>query len=135
MQICRSATSFATDVIVSGLTYKRAMTSSYGLPMTINHCIIEARVLKLVAGTITETFYKLPLDKQNEIMTAYFDKEKGIGYSLGRTHINSCDFSSESYAYTEIHGVTCLTRFNIKHDLKFRVPFYQKGDRENRRRF
>ncbi len=32
-------------------------------------------------------------------MAAYYDKEKGIGYSLCRTPIHSCDFSSESYSH------------------------------------
>src|SRR3974390_1682792 len=54
-----------------------------------------------VGGALTdaaaETFYKLPADKQQDILTAYFDPQKGIGYSLGRTSIHSCDFSSESY--------------------------------------
>src|SRR5882762_6826885 len=44
-----------------------------------------------VGGALTdasaETFYKLPKDKQQEVLQAYFDPEKGIGYSLGRTHI------------------------------------------------
>jgi len=53
MQISRNATSIATDVIASGLTYKGVMTSTYGLPMTASHCIIEAKVLKLVAGKIS----------------------------------------------------------------------------------
>jgi len=79
-----------------------------------------------IGGALTdasgETFFKLPKDKQNEIITAYFDKEKGIGYSLGRTHINSCDFSSGSYAYTETAGDTSLSKFSIQHDLKYRIP-------------
>ncbi len=70
-----------------------------------------------------ETFYKLPKDKQNEILTAYFDPRKGISYTLCRTHINSCDFSSESYAYSEVEGDIELKHFSIEHDLKFRVPF------------
>lgn len=70
-----------------------------------------------------ETFYKLPEKIQEEILTAYFDKEKGIGYSLGRTHIHSCDFSSESYAYSEVSGDTNLVHFSIEHDLKFKIPF------------
>lgn len=89
-----------------------------------------------IGGALTdassETFYKLPLDKQNEIITAYFDKEKGIGYSLGRTHINSCDFSGESYAYTETPGDTGLEKFSINHDLKFRVPFIKKAIEKTR---
>ena len=69
-----------------------------------------------------ETFYKLPVDKQQEIITAYFDEVKGIGYSLCRTNINSCDFSSGSYAYTEVDGDTSLGHFSIDHDKQYRIP-------------
>jgi glucosylceramidase len=84
------------------------------------------QVIEGIGGAITdasaETFYKLPNDKQEEILTAYFDQDKGIGYSLCRTHINSCDFSSESYAYSEVDGDTNLKHFSIDHDKKFRIP-------------
>jgi len=82
-----------------------------------------------IGGALTdaaaETFYKLPKDKQQEILRAYFDPQKGIGYSLGRTHIHSCDFSSESYTYTA-DGDKSLKGFNIEHDLKYRVPFIKE---------
>lgn len=71
-----------------------------------------------------ETFYKLPADKQREILTAYFDPRKGIGYTLGRTTINSCDFSRESYTYVTNDDVT-LASFNIRHDLTYRIPFIE----------
>ena len=82
-----------------------------------------------VGGALTdasaETFYKLPEDKQREILTAYFDPQKGIGYSLGRTSIHSCDFSSESYTYVTNDDAT-LASFNISHDLKYRIPFIKE---------
>jgi glucosylceramidase len=84
-----------------------------------------------IGGALTdasaETFYKLPADKQQEIMTAYFDPQKGIGYSLCRTHINSCDFSSASYAYTETADDTLLADFSIEKDKKFRIPFIKEA--------
>src|SRR2546425_5461052 len=46
-----------------------------------------------------ETFAKLPAARQDELITAYYSSDRGIGYTLGRTNINSCDFSSESYTY------------------------------------
>ena len=55
-----------------------------------------------------ETWAKLPAERQRELILAYFDRDKGLGYSLCRTHIHSCDFSSESYAYTEVAGDTKL---------------------------
>jgi glucosylceramidase len=79
-----------------------------------------------IGGALTdasaETFYKLPEASQREILTAYFDPQNGIGYSLGRTHIHSCDFSSESYTYVK-EGDRTLDSFDIAHDLKFRIPF------------
>jgi glucosylceramidase len=83
-----------------------------------------------IGGALTdaaaETFYKLPKDKQQEILRAYFDPQNGIGYTLGRTHINSCDFSSESYAYVT-NGDKELTSFDISHDLKYRIPFIKEA--------
>ena len=79
-----------------------------------------------IGGALTdasaETFYKLPKAKQREILTAYFDPEKGIGYSLGRTHIHSCDFSSASYTYVK-DGDPNLDSFDLSHDFTYRLPF------------
>ena len=73
-----------------------------------------------------ETFYKLPQDKQDEFMKAYFSVDNGIGYSLARTHIHSCDFSSESYTYID-EGDTDLKTFNIAHDQQYRIPFIKRA--------
>ncbi len=70
-----------------------------------------------------ETFYKLPLQRQKEIIEAYFDSVNGIGYTFGRTHINSCDFSSYSYAYVNDPSDTMLKTFSIEMDKKYRIPF------------
>jgi len=69
-----------------------------------------------------ETFYKLDEDQQKLFMEAYYSAKKGIGYSLARTIIHSCDFSSESYTYIE-EGDSELKTFNIDHDKQFRIPF------------
>lgn len=75
-----------------------------------------------ITDAAAETFYKLPKDKQNEIITAYFDTEKGIGYTMARTHINSCDFSSKSYAYSEVENDVNLEHFSIDVDRQYRIP-------------
>jgi len=70
-----------------------------------------------IGGAITdasaETFAKLPNDKQKELLEAYFNISNGIGYSLVRTHINSCDFSTESYTYIA-DGDKELKTFDVK---------------------
>jgi glucosylceramidase len=83
-----------------------------------------------IGGAITdasaEVFAKLPLNKQQELLDAYYSKDKGIGYSLIRTNIHSCDFSSDSYTYVDENDKN-LKSFNIKHDLQFRIPFIKKA--------
>lgn len=69
-----------------------------------------------------ETFYKLNKEEQDLFMEAYYSIENGIGYSLGRTIIHSCDFSTASYTYIE-EGDSELKTFNIDHDKQFRLPF------------
>lgn len=82
-----------------------------------------------IGGALTdasaETFYKLPKNKQQEILQAYYSTDKGIGYTLGRTSIQSCDFSSGSYSYIT-EGDTELKSFSIKHDEQYRIPFIKQ---------
>ena len=72
-----------------------------------------------------EVFFSLPKEKQDEILTAFFDKEKGIAFSFARTHIASIDFSRYSYDYIE-EGDTELKTFSIAHDKEYRIPFIKK---------
>lgn len=73
-----------------------------------------------------ETFYKLPADQRKDFLTAYFDKEKGIGYTFGRTNMNSCDFSSGMYTYVE-DGDAALKSFDIAHDEQFKIPLIKEA--------
>lgn len=83
-----------------------------------------------IGGAITdasaETFAKLSPEKQEELLEAYYDEEKGIGYSLSRTNIHSCDFSSGSYTYIE-EGDKELKTFDIKHDREFKIPMIKRA--------
>jgi glucosylceramidase len=82
-----------------------------------------------IGGALTdasaETFAKLPAAKQQEILRAYYDIKNGIGYTLGRTNIHSCDFSSGSYTYVK-EGDKELQSFSVAHDKQFRIPFIKR---------
>jgi len=82
-----------------------------------------------IGGALTdasaETFYKLPAEKQKLFLNSYFSLENGIGYSLARTNIHSCDFSSGSYTYVE-DGDKQLKSFSIAHDKQYRIPFIKR---------
>ena len=83
-----------------------------------------------IGGAITdasaEVFAKLPKNKQEELLQAYYSKDKGIGYSLVRTTIHSSDFSSESYTYVT-EGDKELKTFNIEHDKKYKIPLLKRA--------
>jgi glucosylceramidase len=83
-----------------------------------------------IGGAITdasaEVFAKLSDEKQQELLKAYYDTKKGIGYTLIRTTIHSSDFSSGSYTYID-EGDTALKTFSIEHDRKYRIPLIKKA--------
>ncbi|MGB6034938.1 MAG: glycoside hydrolase family 30 protein [Cryomorphaceae bacterium] len=85
-----------------------------------------------IGGAITdaaaEVFDQLPAEKQKELLTAYYDADKGIGYSLCRTPIHSSDFSSGSYTYIE-EGDKELKTFSIAPDRTYRIPMIKQATR------
>ena len=76
-------------------------------------------------GAFTEAsasiYNKLNEEKKNEIIEAYFG-QGGSAYNMGRTHINSCDFSLENYALCETEDRE-LNDFSIARDKKMLIPF------------
>lgn len=83
-----------------------------------------------IGGAITdasaEVFAKLPKKKQQEFLDAYYNKDKGIGYTLARTNIHSCDFSSGGYTYVSDEDKNLKT-FSVQHDEQFRIPLIKKA--------
>lgn len=143
----KKATAFATD----GKTVKVFTTAQnselrisptdtlqfkqFGQPLETQTCVFvdptkTFQTFMGIGGALTdasaETFAKLPANKQDEFLKAYFNKENGIGYTIARTNINSCDFSSGSYTYIK-DGDSALNTFDISHDRQFKIPFIKKA--------
>ena len=83
-----------------------------------------------IGGAITdasaEVFAQLTKDKQTELLNAYYNKTSGIGYTMARTNIHSCDFSSGSYTYIK-EGDASLSTFSIDHDRQYRLPMIKQA--------
>jgi len=81
-------------------------------------------------GAFTEAsssvYDKLNNEKQDEIIDAYFG-ENGNGYTMGRSHINSCDFSLGNYAYCDTPGDKALNNFDISRDKRSLIPFIKSA--------
>jgi glucosylceramidase len=112
------------------LTFKR-----HGQPLETQVCVFVDPSKKYqtflgIGGALTdasaETFARIPEEKRREVLDAYFDARKGIGYTFARTNIHSCDFSSGSYTYVA-EGDGELKTFSVAHDRQFRIPFIKRA--------
>jgi len=66
---------------------------------------------------------KISPDLRQKALQSYFDDIAGIGYTLCRTHINSCDFSLNNYSYDDTPDDFHLENFSIDHDKQLLIPF------------
>ncbi len=74
------------------------------------------------------TLGKLPQEISDEFFKACFGpRSKGNAYSLCRTHINSCDFSTSNYSCCEVDGDHSLASFSIERDRKTLLPFIHRA--------
>lgn len=112
------------------LTFKRM-----GQPLETQICVFvdpskKYQTILGIGGALTdasaEVFAKLPAAKQQEFIDAHYDPRKGIRYTLARTNIHSCDFSSASYTYVN-EGDKELRSFSVDHDKRFRIPFIKRA--------
>lgn len=82
-------------------------------------------------GAITESagyvFSKFSDEIKEKFVNDYFSEE-GIGYSFARLHINSCDFSLSTYAYSEKED---LSDFSIENDKKYIIPLINTAKSKN----
>jgi glucosylceramidase len=94
---------------------------------------LNCRYQKIVGfgGAFTEaaatTLYKLSPAKRAQVLNACFDEKTGHGYSLCRTHMNSCDFALGNYAYSEVPGDMELKHFSIERDRQALIPMIKEA--------
>lgn len=76
-------------------------------------------------GAFTEaacyTLSQMSSNRRKEVLEAYFNRNNGLGYNIGRVHIHSCDFSLENYTYVDDYDVD-LNSFSIERDMKWIIP-------------
>ncbi|KAG7402277.1 hypothetical protein PHYBOEH_003536 [Phytophthora boehmeriae] len=84
-------------------------------------------------GAFTETsallFQRLPPNKQEELLTLYFDKVKGSAYSFGRVPMGSCDFSASPYSFDDTVDDLNLKQFDVHvtRDTEVLIPFIKRA--------
>lgn len=80
-------------------------------------------------GALTESsawvLAQLPADKRLEVIRRYYDPKDGIGYTLGRTHMNSCDFSLNIWTLDDVPHDYDLHAFTLEPMRKWLMPLLQ----------
>lgn len=129
MQLQHYCTAQHTPYRLTALPVPAIAPSSADLASIFVDPAVRYQEIEGFGGAFTEaaalTFRKLPAERQREVLTAYFDPARGHGYTLGRTHINSCDFSLGNYAYAEVEGDVELRHFSIDRDRQALLPLIQ----------
>jgi glucosylceramidase len=78
-------------------------------------------------GAFTEaaavTWQALPPAAREQFLVDCFDPVRGHGYTLGRVHMNSCDFALGNYAHVEQPDDFALASFSIERDRQALLPF------------
>ena len=74
-------------------------------------------------------FSLMPADLQTELIRGYFSTE-GLGYTLGRTSIDSCDFSLSCYASDDDPQDTALEHFDVSRAQQYTLPLILRANEE-----
>ena len=82
-------------------------------------------------GALTESsawvLAQLPADRRVAVVREYYDPKSGLGYTLARTHVNSCDFSLGSWSLDATAGDTALARFSLDPMRKWVLPLIHEA--------
>lgn len=89
------------------------------------------QVIEGFGGALTESsgwaLAQLAPEQRAEIVRRYYDPKVGIGYTLARTHINSCDFSLGSWALDPVAGDTALSHFSLDPMRRWVLPLIHEA--------
>lgn len=91
---------------------------------------LEYQTVKGFGGAFTEaastTLDKVSKENREKVIKMYFDPEEGIGYTVGRVHMNSCDFSLGNYTCVD-EGDETLETFQINRDKASVIPMIKEA--------
>jgi glucosylceramidase len=96
-------------------------------------CVPSQRFQAMVGfgGALTESsgwvLAKLTPEARAEVLKRYYDPSVGIGYTLARTHINSCDFSLGVWALDPVDGDTKLEHFSLEPMRRWVLPLIHEA--------
>jgi glucosylceramidase len=105
-----------------------AVDHEAGLPLLAIDTVQRCQTHLGFGGAFTEAaatvWLGLTEGAREQLLRDYFDPVYGHGYTLGRVHINSCDFALGQYSHADESGV-----FSIERDRRALLPFIRAAQR------
>ena len=71
-------------------------------------------------------FSRMPETLQEQFLEDCFSSG-GLNYTLGRTSVDSCDFSRGMYAADDVPGDTELAHFDVTRPMRYVLPMYRRA--------
>lgn len=90
----------------------------------------QYQALEGFGGAFTDSagyvFSLMPPDLQQRLLETYYGAD-GIGYTLGRTHMDSCDFSLAHYEAMSDAADTDMASFSLKRGSQYILPLLHRA--------
>ncbi len=107
--------------------------SEQGLPSVRVDAEHTFQTIEGFGGAFTESsavnWLALSTPRREQLLEAYFHRNRGHGYSLCRVHMGSCDFALGNYSHVETPGDMALESFSIARDRRALLPFIKAAQR------
>ncbi len=110
---------------------KSDASKSQSSPRTITFNVSQTyQTIKGFGNAFTDAaalnFYKMSNSTQEVLLDQYWGA-RGMGLSVGRVPIASCDFSTHVYSYDDVDGDVNLTHFSVAMDDAQKIPLIRRA--------
>ena len=69
----------------------------------------------------------LPQSMRDTLLRQYWSPD-GLGYTIGRVPIASCDFSTREYSYDDVDGDMDMEHFQlVDEDMQYKIPLIKQA--------
>jgi glucosylceramidase len=94
---------------------------------------IEYQTFEGFGGAFTDSaayvFSLMDEAARRRLLDAYFDQREGAGYTLGRIHLDSCDFSLEHFEAVSDPHDAAFESFSLSRWGKYILPFIREAEK------
>jgi glucosylceramidase len=124
-------TSQAGDLLAAKNVLTSTNDDGSSIPTVSLDSSLKFQAILGFGGAFTEAsaynLNKVGAQKRAQILKSYFNPYTGSGYTVCRTHLQSCDFCVAKYSYDDVAGDYDLANFSIQHETTWMIPMIKEA--------